>query len=108
LRQIHRDYSAPAADIVETNTFTATTIAQADYGLEALVRDRTTAAARLAREIAGAGRWRSAYSRASSPAHSARLTATGVDLAGRQRPGLRATSTSTQLRRRPTPSRSRR
>src|SRR6476659_9598969 len=32
---IHRDYFAAGADIATTNTFTATTIGQADYGLEA-------------------------------------------------------------------------
>ena len=34
---IHREYLAAGADIIETNTFNATAIAQADYGLEALV-----------------------------------------------------------------------
>ena len=34
---IHREYLAAGADIIETNTFTSTVIAQADYGLESLV-----------------------------------------------------------------------
>ena len=34
VRQIHDDYLAAGAEIIETNTFTATAIAQADYGLE--------------------------------------------------------------------------
>ncbi len=34
VEQIHRSYLEAGADIVTTNTFTATTIAQADYGLE--------------------------------------------------------------------------
>jgi len=36
IRDIHEGYLAAGADIVETNTFGATTIAQADYGMEAL------------------------------------------------------------------------
>src|SRR3546814_10810669 len=38
IRGIHRDYIAAGADIVETNTFSATTIAQADFGMEELAR----------------------------------------------------------------------
>src|SRR5512141_1861259 len=34
---VHDEYFAAGADIVETNTFSGTAIAQADYGLEALV-----------------------------------------------------------------------
>src|SRR3974390_713776 len=34
---IHRQYLRAGADIIETNTFSATTIAQGDYGLEAIV-----------------------------------------------------------------------
>ncbi len=49
---IHRQYLAAGADIITTNTFTATTIAQADYGLEHLVHDMNVQAARLARQAA--------------------------------------------------------
>ncbi|HEV3484342.1 MAG TPA: homocysteine S-methyltransferase family protein, partial [Vicinamibacterales bacterium] len=49
---IHREYLAAGADIVETNTFTSTAIAQADYGLEPLVYELNVAAARLARAAA--------------------------------------------------------
>ncbi|WP_432838844.1 methionine synthase [Dactylosporangium sp. CA-092794] len=49
---VHRQYLAAGADITTTNTFTATTIAQADYGLEALVRDMNVQGARLARQAA--------------------------------------------------------
>jgi 5-methyltetrahydrofolate--homocysteine methyltransferase len=49
---IHRDYFAAGADIATTNTFTATSIGQADYGLEAAVRDMNLEGARLAREAA--------------------------------------------------------
>jgi 5-methyltetrahydrofolate--homocysteine methyltransferase len=51
---IHRAYFEAGADIVETNTFNATTIAQADYGLQALVPELNHRAARLAREVADA------------------------------------------------------
>lgn len=36
---VHRRYLAAGADITTTNTFTATTIGQADYGLEGVVRE---------------------------------------------------------------------
>ena len=50
IRQIHEQYLAAGADIVETNTFGATSIAQDDYGLGAHAREMNLAAARLARE----------------------------------------------------------
>ncbi len=49
---IHRAYLEAGADILETNTFTATRIAQADYGLEGAVREINLAGARLARAVA--------------------------------------------------------
>ena len=49
---IHRAYFEAGADIVETNTFSSTTIAQADYGMEALVPELNYRGARLAREAA--------------------------------------------------------
>jgi 5-methyltetrahydrofolate--homocysteine methyltransferase len=49
---VHRQYLAAGADITTTNTFTATSIGQADYGLEALVRDMNVRAAQLARQAA--------------------------------------------------------
>ncbi len=54
IRQIHHDYLAAGADIIETNTFAATSIAQADYGLEALCYEMNRASAALAREAAAA------------------------------------------------------
>jgi 5-methyltetrahydrofolate--homocysteine methyltransferase len=45
-------YLGAGADIASTNTFTSTAIAQADYGLEAIVPELNLAAARLAREAA--------------------------------------------------------
>jgi 5-methyltetrahydrofolate--homocysteine methyltransferase len=50
--EIHRAYFEAGADIVETNTFNSTTVAQADYGMEALVPELNYRAARIAREIA--------------------------------------------------------
>jgi 5-methyltetrahydrofolate--homocysteine methyltransferase len=50
---VHRRYLAAGADIMTTNTFTATRIGQADYGLEAAVREMNLAGAALARQAAG-------------------------------------------------------
>ncbi len=47
---IHRRYLAAGADITTTNTFTATSIGQADYGLEGAVHDMNVSGARLARQ----------------------------------------------------------
>ncbi|GAB2979300.1 methionine synthase [Saccharothrix stipae] len=49
---VHRRYLAAGADITTTNTFTATSIAQADYGLEELVREMNLRGAQLARQAA--------------------------------------------------------
>ncbi len=49
---VHRQYLAAGADITTTNTFTATGIAQADYGLQAYVKDMNVQGARLARQAA--------------------------------------------------------
>ena len=52
IRGIHAEYFAAGADMVETNTFSGTTIAQADYGLEHVVYEINYESARLAREAA--------------------------------------------------------
>ncbi len=52
VRDVHRAYLAAGADIISTNSFTATRIAQADYGLGHLARELNAASARLAREAA--------------------------------------------------------
>ncbi|MGX1742921.1 methionine synthase [Bosea sp. NPDC055353] len=52
LRDIHLAYFRAGADIVETNTFSGTSIAQADYGMEAYVYELNVACSRLAREAA--------------------------------------------------------
>jgi 5-methyltetrahydrofolate--homocysteine methyltransferase len=53
--ELHDAYYAAGADISETNTFSSTFIAQADYDLASAVRDINLAGARLARE--SADRW---------------------------------------------------
>ena len=50
--QVHRDYLEAGADIVTTNTFTATRVSQADYELEDYVYEMNLAGARLARNAA--------------------------------------------------------
>ncbi len=50
IKRIHVQYLEAGADIIETNTFGATAIALADFGLEAQVREVNLAACRLARE----------------------------------------------------------
>ncbi len=49
IRDIHEGYLAAGADLVETNTFGATSIAQADYEMAHLAREMNLASARLAR-----------------------------------------------------------
>jgi len=55
IADLHEQYFAAGADISETNTFSATSIAQADYELESAVRDINLCGARIAREVAD--RW---------------------------------------------------
>jgi 5-methyltetrahydrofolate--homocysteine methyltransferase len=55
IASIHDAYFAAGADLVETNTFNATRIAQADYGMQREVRAINESAARIARECAD--RW---------------------------------------------------
>ena len=50
--RIHRDYLEAGADIIETNTFNSTAIAQEDYALGALAGELNRASARLARRVA--------------------------------------------------------
>ncbi len=54
VRSVHDAYFAAGADITTTNTFTATSIGQADYGLAESAYDMNVAGARLAREAADA------------------------------------------------------
>ncbi|HNF48584.1 MAG TPA: homocysteine S-methyltransferase family protein [Chitinophagales bacterium] len=52
IKEIHRQYFQAGADIVETNTFSGTTIAQADYHLEDAVYDINFQSAKIAKEVA--------------------------------------------------------
>ena len=52
IKSIHKEYLAAGADILETNTFNATSISMADYDMEKQVRDINLAAARLAKSAA--------------------------------------------------------
>ena len=48
---VHREYLEAGADLIETNTFGATSIVQAEYGLEAFAYEMNVEAARLCREV---------------------------------------------------------
>jgi len=52
IQQVHRDYLEAGADILETNTFNANRISQADYKMEEVVPEMNRTSARLAREVA--------------------------------------------------------
>lgn len=54
IKEIHAKYFAAGADIVETNTFSGTTIAMADYEMEDLVYELNFESAKLAKEVADA------------------------------------------------------
>ena len=52
IEEIHKAYLEAGSDIVETNTFSATTIAQADYKLEEIAYELNFASAKIARKAA--------------------------------------------------------
>ena len=52
VEEIHRKYLEAGADIIETNTFNATSVSMADYHMETFCREINLAAARLARRVA--------------------------------------------------------
>ena len=52
IRDIHLQYFRAGSDIVETNTFSSTTIAQADYGMEELAYELNFESAKIARQAA--------------------------------------------------------
>ncbi|MBC8338020.1 MAG: methionine synthase [Rhodospirillales bacterium] len=52
IREIHTAFLDAGADIIETNTFNATSISQADYGLEDIVHELNFESARIARDAA--------------------------------------------------------
>ncbi len=51
ISEIHLQYLQAGADIIETNTFSATSISQKDYGLETMARELNLASAKLARSV---------------------------------------------------------
>ncbi len=52
LEEIHFAYAVAGADILETNTFSCTSVAQADYGMEGLIYELNVEGARIARRAA--------------------------------------------------------
>ena len=52
IKEIHRKYFEAGADIVETNTFSSTSIGMSDYQMESLVYELNYESARLAKEVA--------------------------------------------------------
>jgi len=52
VKEVHRKYFLAGADIVETNTFSGTTIAMADYQMEDLVYELNYQSAKIAKEVA--------------------------------------------------------
>ncbi len=52
IKEIHKQYLDAGADIIETNTFSSTSISMADYGLQKYVKELNLAGAKLAREVA--------------------------------------------------------
>ncbi len=52
ISDIHRQYLSVGADIIETNTFNATSISMADYDMQSCVREINLSAAKLARKVA--------------------------------------------------------
>ena len=50
IKAIHLEYLEAGADIIETNTFSSTAIAQADYNMQSLAYELNVAAAKIARQ----------------------------------------------------------
>ena len=50
VKEIHKQYLEAGADIIETNTFSSTSIAQADYQMQSLAYELNVASAKIARE----------------------------------------------------------
>ena len=50
IKSVHQKFLSVGADIIETNTFGATSIAQADYGLDSLAKEMNLASVRIAKE----------------------------------------------------------
>lgn len=84
IRDIHKEYLLAGADILETNTFNATTIAMADYDMQSLSAEINREGARLAREVAMrsppkpvfSAMWPGCLALLTAPAPSARMSTT--------------------------------
>ncbi len=89
IRDIHLAYFRAGADIVSTNTFSSTAIAQADYGMQDIAYELNLEGARLARAAADIAQARTA-ARASSPARSGPTNRTASISPDVSNPGFRA------------------
>ena len=97
IRDIHLGYLRSGADIIETNTFSSTTIAQADYGMEKFAFEMNVKSAQLAREacaIVEAEQGRRCFV-AGALGPTNRTASLSPDV---NRPGFRATSFDDPLR----------
>ena len=90
IEDIHFAYAMAGADILETNTFSSTSIAQADYGMEEVVYELNRDGARLARARRAEGASASTASAASSPARSGPTNRTASISPDVNNPGFRA------------------
>ena len=81
IRRLHADYLRAGADIIETNTFNATAVSMADYGMQSLVGELNREAARLANAVAR--EWE-----AQDPARHGRVTRERRDSGVAHRSGL--------------------
>jgi 5-methyltetrahydrofolate--homocysteine methyltransferase len=72
IERLHREYLEAGAELIETNTFNATRISQADYGTEELVTEINRAGAEIARRAAAALGGRRARADQSDRLHLAR------------------------------------
>ena len=72
IEAIHKEYLDAGADIIETNTFSSTSIAQADYDMQKLAYELNVASARCARNAADEYTKRTLQNHALLPAPSAR------------------------------------
>ena len=90
IKDIHLAYLEAGADIIETNTFSSTTIAQADYGLEHLAFELNREGARLAREAADEVAKKTGVRRVSSPGRIGPTNRTASISPDVSNPGFRA------------------
>ena len=90
IEQIHRQYLGGGADIIETNTFGATSVAMADFGMSDCVRELNLAAVALARKAADETQRTNSRQAAVRGRVDRSDEQTALDRGQRQRPGYRA------------------